>query len=165
MVGIFFSVVRRTTRLYPFNPKASVAQKSVDEVVFRRFQGEGVEFFKIGPHGPPSDFWCASFGNYRFKPFQISFLSGFYIKIMFWLRWFYSLFERMRLKRNKRCLFTLTFNHIILYKKIPIFLREGKVRVGKFSKNFPRSNLFIYCIWYTSKIQKIRDFWPFQGYW
>ena len=29
---------------YP-NPHMSVAQKVADEVVFRRFQGEGVEFF------------------------------------------------------------------------------------------------------------------------
>ena len=28
-----------------FNPQASVARKIADEVVFRRFQGEGVEFF------------------------------------------------------------------------------------------------------------------------
>ena len=56
---------------------------------------------KMGPHWPSSDFWCASFGKYRFKPFQISFFTGFYIKIMFWVRWFYSLFERMRLKRKK----------------------------------------------------------------
>ena len=27
------------------NPRAPVAQKVVDEVVFRRVQGEGVEFF------------------------------------------------------------------------------------------------------------------------
>ena len=27
------------------NPQAPVAQKIADEVVFRRFQGEGVEFF------------------------------------------------------------------------------------------------------------------------
>ena len=27
------------------NPQAPVAQKSADEVVFRRFQDEGVEFF------------------------------------------------------------------------------------------------------------------------
>ena len=32
------------------NPQAPVAQKTANEVVFRRFQGEGVEFFKIGPH-------------------------------------------------------------------------------------------------------------------
>ena len=40
-------------------------------------------FFKTDLNDPPSDFLCASFGNYRFKPFQISFFNGFYIKIMF----------------------------------------------------------------------------------
>ena len=29
----------------PVNPQAPVAQKIANEVVFRRFQGEGVEFF------------------------------------------------------------------------------------------------------------------------
>ena len=33
-----------------FNPQAPVAQKTADEVVFRRFQGEEVEFFKFGLH-------------------------------------------------------------------------------------------------------------------
>ena len=32
------------------NPQALVAQKVADDVVFRRFQDEGVEFFFIGPH-------------------------------------------------------------------------------------------------------------------
>ena len=36
------------------NPQAPVAQKSADEVVFRHFQGEGVEFFfnrtSLTPH-------------------------------------------------------------------------------------------------------------------
>ena len=32
------------------NPQAPVAQKIADEVVFRRFHGEGFEFFEIGPH-------------------------------------------------------------------------------------------------------------------
>ena len=39
--------------LKPFttvNPQALVAQKITDEVVFRRLQGEGVDFFLIGPH-------------------------------------------------------------------------------------------------------------------
>ena len=31
------------------NPHTPVAQKVADEVVFRRFIGEEVEFFKIGP--------------------------------------------------------------------------------------------------------------------
>ena len=29
---------------YHFNPQAPVAQKVADEVIFRRFQGEGVKF-------------------------------------------------------------------------------------------------------------------------
>ena len=37
-------------KVWKFNPQALVAQKIADEVVFRRFWGEGVEFFKIGPH-------------------------------------------------------------------------------------------------------------------
>ena len=32
------------------NPQAPVAQKTADEVVFRHFQGEGVDFFKLTPH-------------------------------------------------------------------------------------------------------------------
>ena len=103
------------------NPQASVAQKIADEVIFRHFQGEGVEFFLIGP---PSDFWCASFGNYRFKPFQISIFSEFCIKIMFWVRCFYSSFERMNFEW-KRTILILTNKTLItsFYKKIPIVCR------------------------------------------
>ena len=61
-------------------------------------------FFKSDLTDLPSDFWCASFGKYRFRPFQISFFSGFYIKVMFWVRWFYSLFERMRSERKRTML-------------------------------------------------------------
>ena len=32
------------------NPQAPVARKIADEVVFLRFQGEGVQFFLIGAH-------------------------------------------------------------------------------------------------------------------
>ena len=41
--------LRKITKIV-INPQAPVAQKITDEVVFRHFQGEGVEFFKIGPH-------------------------------------------------------------------------------------------------------------------
>ena len=51
---------------------------------FYVFKVKDSSFFKIGPHlGGQSDFWCASFGKYS------------------WVRWFYSLFERMRLKKKK----------------------------------------------------------------
>ena len=40
-----------------FNPQAPVAQKIADEMVFRHFQGEGVELFlKSDLTDPPSDF-------------------------------------------------------------------------------------------------------------
>ena len=41
-----------------FNPQAPVAQEIADEVVFRRFQGEGVEFFynRTSLTPPSSDF-------------------------------------------------------------------------------------------------------------
>ena len=39
------------------NPQVPVAQKIADEMIFRSF--------------PPSNFWCASFGKYQFKPFQL----------------------------------------------------------------------------------------------
>ena len=32
------------------NPPAPIAQKVADEMVFRRFQGEGVKFLQIGLH-------------------------------------------------------------------------------------------------------------------
>ena len=38
------------------NPQAPVAQKSADEVVFRRFQGEGVEFYSSDLTEPPLRF-------------------------------------------------------------------------------------------------------------
>ena len=39
-----------------FNPQAPVAQKTADEVVFRHFQGEEVDFLKSDLTDPPSDF-------------------------------------------------------------------------------------------------------------
>ena len=51
IAGIYSTVIMAPgERIKVFNPQAPVAQKVADEVVFRRFQGEGVEFFKIGPH-------------------------------------------------------------------------------------------------------------------
>ena len=46
----------RTLLENSLNPHTPVAQKVADKVVFRRFQSEGVEFFLIGSHRPPSDF-------------------------------------------------------------------------------------------------------------
>ena len=56
----------------------------------------------------PSDFWCSFFGEYQFKPFQLSFFSEFYTKIMFWVRWFYTYSHEWDWREKKRYLFTLT---------------------------------------------------------
>ena len=40
----------RRLKPFIFNPHTPVAQKVADELVFRRFQGEGVEFVLIEPH-------------------------------------------------------------------------------------------------------------------
>ena len=104
------------------NPHTSVAQKVADEVVFRCFQGVGVKFFLNRIILTPSDFWYVFVGKYQFKPFQLSFLVDFYIKITFLVRWFYSLFERMRLKRKNDVNSHLhAFNHIVLYKRYLFF--------------------------------------------
>ena len=38
---------KRQNLTFHFNPQAIVAQKSTDELVFRRFQGEGLNFLKL----------------------------------------------------------------------------------------------------------------------
>ena len=57
------------------------------------------------------------------KPFQISFLSEFYMKIMLWVRWVYSLFERMRLKRKTMFIHTNQPLIISFYIKRYLFFR------------------------------------------
>ena len=44
-----------------------VVQKVADEVVFQRFQGEGLEFFLNRTSLTPSDFSRTSFGKNQFK--------------------------------------------------------------------------------------------------
>ena len=50
-------------------------------------------FFQIGPHWPPSYFWCAILKNTNLSSSSFHFSAGFYIKIKFWVGWFYRLFE------------------------------------------------------------------------
>ena len=40
-----YSIIINFLRIKPFNPQAPAVQKTADELVFRRFEGEGVEFF------------------------------------------------------------------------------------------------------------------------
>ena len=63
-----------------------VAQKVADELVFRRFQGEGVEFFLIGPHWTthPLRFFMRIFlENTNLSSSSFHFSAGFYIKVCF----------------------------------------------------------------------------------
>ena len=65
-----------------FNPRAPVTQKIADEVVFRRFQGEGVEFFlnRTSLTPPPQIFDSHLFENTDLNPsrfhFSVGFISG-----------------------------------------------------------------------------------------
>ena len=57
------------------NPHTPVAEKIADEVVFRRFQSEGAEFFKISL--PPSDFSCVLLENTDLSLSRFHFSVGF----------------------------------------------------------------------------------------
>ena len=122
--GTLFDHFKKTSLV---NPQAPVAQKVADELVFRRFQGDKVEFFLIWPHWPPFRLLMRIFWN---------------ITIMFWVRWFYSLFERKRLKRKNyffhthRPLITSFYiKKVVIFCQISDksamlrnFLRNGRVR-------------------------------------
>ena len=61
-----------------FNSQAPVAQKIADEVVFRHFQGEGVEFFfKSDLTDPPQIFDAHLLKNTDLGPSRFHFSVGF----------------------------------------------------------------------------------------
>ena len=74
---------------FSINPHTLLAQKVADEVVFRRFQGEGVEFFFKSDLTYPLRFLMPMFWKIPIKVFPA-----------FIFQW--------RSKRKKLCLFTLT---------------------------------------------------------
>ena len=86
---------------------------------FSTFQRWRSRVFLIGPQ----IFDVHLLENTNFSPFSFHFSVGFYIMIMFWVRWFYSLFEWMRLKR-KRTMFIHTNQPLItsFYIKKHFFL-------------------------------------------
>ena len=59
------------------NPHTPVAQKVADEVGFRRFQGEGVEFFKSELTDPPQIFDAYLLEKTNLSP------SSFHISVVF----------------------------------------------------------------------------------
>ena len=64
------------------NTHTPVAQKVADEVVFRRFQGEIVDFFKSDFTNPPQIFDADLLKNTNLSPSSFHFSVCFYIKIM-----------------------------------------------------------------------------------
>ena len=60
-----------------------VTQRVADEAVFRRFQGEGVEFFLILPDWPPQIFDAHLLENTNLSPSSFHFSVSFYINICF----------------------------------------------------------------------------------
>ena len=75
---------------YEFNPHMPVAQKVAYEEFFRRFQGEGVEFFffKSDLTDTPKNFDAHLLENTNLSPSSFHFSVGFYTKVMFSARWF-----------------------------------------------------------------------------
>ena len=92
---------------YQVDPYTLVARKIAEG--FRRFQDEGVEFFFNRTSLTPLRFLVRIFWKIPILALTALICQWVFItRSCFWVRWFYSLFERIRLKRKKRCLFTLT---------------------------------------------------------
>ena len=69
---------------FELNPQAPVAQKIADEVVFRRFEGEGVEFFfKSDLTDPPQIFYAHLLENTNLSPSRFHFPVGFIARSCF----------------------------------------------------------------------------------
>ena len=62
---------------FKINLQALVAQKIAEEVVFRRFQGEGVQFFKSDLTDPPQIFDTYLLENTNLSPSSFHFSVGF----------------------------------------------------------------------------------------
>ena len=63
--------------------RAPFAQKIADEVIFRRFQGEAVEFFISDLTDTPQIFDAHLLENTNLSPSSFHFSVGFYFKIIF----------------------------------------------------------------------------------
>ena len=77
----FFSNIRKREEIFDLlsalNPQAPVAQKSADEVVFRHFQGAGVEFFKSDLTDPTQIFDAHLLETTDSSPSKFQFSVGF----------------------------------------------------------------------------------------
>ena len=65
------------------NPQAPVAPKIADEVLFRRFQGEGVDFFKSDLTDHPQILIAHLLENINLSPSRFHFSVGFISSLCF----------------------------------------------------------------------------------
>ena len=100
-------------------------------MVFRRSKVKE-SFFNLPSLTPPTpltDFWCASLGKYQFKPFQLSFFSGFPYQDYILRQVVLYRIRTNEIEDKKRCLFTLTnlksYHFINYYKKVRLFCRNS----------------------------------------
>ena len=105
---------------------------------------------------PTSDVWCGSFRKYQFKLIQLSFLVGFYSKIMFWVRWFYSLFERifaeLAMSQRWSAIFCETgtwggkpIGRVRVSVEFQNFLK--RIRTGPYSSAAQKGHLYLLSMW------------------
>ena len=89
------------------NPQAPVAQKIADEVVFRRFQGEGVEFFLNRTSRTPIRFYAYLLENTDLSPSRLHF-QWFLYQDHVLSQMVLKLIRTNEIEEKERCLFTLT---------------------------------------------------------
>ena len=92
------------------NPQAPVAKKSADEVVFRYFQGEGVEFFFLNRTSltPHQIFNAHLLETTDLSPSRFHFSVGFITRSWFESDGFIAYSNEWDWSEKERCLFTLT---------------------------------------------------------
>ena len=83
---------------------------------------EESSFFKSDLTDPLRFFDAHLFENINQSPFSFHFSVVFILRSCLWVRWFYSLFERMKRKKDVYSHKPI-FNYMIWYKKVPIFCR------------------------------------------
>ena len=98
------------TFLLILNSHTPVGQKVADEVVVRHFQGEWLEFFKIGPQWPPPQIFVAHLlENINLSPSSFHFSMGFISRSCFESNCFTAYPNEWNWReKKKRFLFSLT---------------------------------------------------------
>ena len=106
--GLLVFPVRLIFQVYTLTRRRPLRRKLRMRWFFDISRVKESSFFKSDLTDPPSDFWCASFGKYQFKPFQISFSVGFISRSCFESDGFIAYSNEWDWSEKERCLFTLT---------------------------------------------------------